>query len=865
MAAPLFVAGAADSMLTMATVGLALRADVRRQWRALLGLVLLLGLAGGVVLTAAAGARRTDTAYPRLLNWANASQVEVNPGDPVPEYYAALTRLPQVAGLASVNQYNLALPVSHRTPDTQLEAVSSPDGSYGVSVDRVKILQGRMFSPALADEAVIDPQLAAMEHLRPGDTLRLLALPDSGPQGAPNLSASYPLDFRVTAVAVFDNQILPVTTTNSEPLVLLSPGFTRTKAGLAPATPTAPPTSTFYIGWAAVRLRPGADPAAFTTAATTLEKHYPQTEGNFTIFDNLSGETAATQRGIQPEAVALATFAALAGLISLAVLGQLLASQLAIDAAEFPILRAIGMTRRSMLALSAARLALVTVAGAVLAVAVAIAASPLMPIGAARLAEPDPGVQVDVAVLAAGFALTAAVPLALLAWPAVRAVSRAMGPLGVAEPTAARTRRSLLAAALTSAGPVTSGIGVRMALEPGRGRTAVPVRSALAGTVVAIAALAAAAVFGASLTGLVGTPSRYGQNWDAELNTGFAALPAAHAAQLLSAVPAVAGYAEGNTGLLAIDGQVVPAVGVDPGRGGEGEGDANPHDDGGYLTLLAGRAPAGPDEIALGEQTLRAIHARLGQTVRVAVSLATGVGGPGTERTMRIVGVAVLPDFSLQDLSGTDLGSGAVVSTALLSETSRQTGCVHGVTCYDFFLLRYRPGTDTAVAADRLAAATTAAGCPPGACTVTSDQQPGDIRDYAEISATPLALGALLAVLAIGTLAHVLLTGVRRRRRDMAVLKTLGFTRPQVQGVVAWEATALAAVALLIGIPVGVIAGRWAWALFASTAGVATQATVQVSLVLLAIPVALVVANLIAIWPGWRAARLRPATVLRTE
>ena len=123
----------------------------------------------------------------------------------------------------------------------------------------------------------------------------------------------------------------------------------------------------------------------------------------------------------------------------------------------------------------------------------------------------------------------------------------------------------------------------------------------------------------------------------------------------------------------------------------------------------------------------------------------------------------------------------------------------------------------------------------------------------------------MLAVLAVATVAHVLLTGVRRRRRDMAVLKTLGFTRRQVLGTVAWEATALAAAALLIGIPVGVVAGRWAWALFADAAGVASQATVQVPLVLLAIPVTIALANVIAAWPGWTAARLRPATVLRAE
>jgi ABC-type antimicrobial peptide transport system permease subunit len=82
---------------------------------------------------------------------------------------------------------------------------------------------------------------------------------------------------------------------------------------------------------------------------------------------------------------------------------------------------------------------------------------------------------------------------------------------------------------------------------------------------------------------------------------------------------------------------------------------------------------------------------------------------------------------------------------------------------------------------------------------------------------------------------------------------------------VAWEASALAAAALAVGIPLGVIAGRVAWALFADATGIASQATVNVPLVLLVIPVTLLLANIIAAWPGWTAARLRPATVLRTE
>ncbi len=102
-------------------------------------------------------------------------------------------------------------------------------------------------------------------------------------------------------------------------------------------------------------------------------------------------------------------------------------------------------------------------------------------------------------------------------------------------------------------------------------------------------------------------------------------------------------------------------------------------------------------------------------------------------------------------------------------------------------------------------------------------------------SDTPLALGRGARGARRRHVAHVLLTGVRRRRRDLALLKTLGFTRSQVQGVVAWEATTFAAVALLVGVPAGVVAGRWAWALFADAAGVAARATVEVQLVLLAI------------------------------
>jgi hypothetical protein len=232
---------------------------------------------------------------------------------------------------------------------------------------------------------------------------------------------------------------------------------------------------------------------------------------------------------------------------------------------------------------------------------------------------------------------------------------------------------------------------------------------------------------------------------------------------------------------------------------------------------------------------------------------------------MRITGTAVLASFNRGGFDSTDLGNGAVLAPPVLSQPNLSSGCPARFTCYSFALLRYRPGTDLAAAAGRLVRVTHRHGCPPGSCVVVSDQRPSDIRDYAGVRNTPLLLGVVLALLAVGTLTHVLLTSVRRRGRDLAMLKSLGLVRRQVLAVVEWQAAALAITALLLGVPLGVLAGRWAWALFAGSAGVSATATVPVRLVLATIPVTVVLAMLIAAWPGRTAARVRPAAALRAE
>jgi predicted lysophospholipase L1 biosynthesis ABC-type transport system permease subunit len=96
-------------------------------------------------------------------------------------------------------------------------------------------------------------------------------------------------------------------------------------------------------------------------------------------------------------------------------------------------------------------------------------------------------------------------------------------------------------------------------------------------------------------------------------------------------------------------------------------------------------------------------------------------------------------------------------------------------------------------------------------------------------------------------------------------LKTLGFVRRQLWGAVAWQATTLAAIALLIGLPAGIAGGRWGWRLFAGQLGVLPDPVVPLAAIFVAVLSALALANLVAVLPGRAAARTQPATVLRSE
>ena len=220
---------------------------------------------------------------------------------------------------------------------------------------------------------------------------------------------------------------------------------------------------------------------------------------------------------------------------------------------------------------------------------------------------------------------------------------------------------------------------------------------------------------------------------------------------------------------------------------------------------------------------------------------------------MRIVGHAVFPLFS--ELGR--LGDGAYVSRAAWQRvTGSRLRAAESVA-----LVRLAPGVALDDVVDDLQRRIQ----DPYGIAVISQGKPTDIVNFGRVESTPYVLGALLALVSLTTLAYILVSSVRRRRRELAVLKTLGFVRRQVRVAIAGQATTVAALALLVGIPIGVALGRFAWTRFADDLGIVTVNVVSVPTIVVSVLAVLVVANVVAAVPATLAGRTRPADALRTE
>jgi hypothetical protein len=782
------------------------RAEVRSHLTAWVALAVVAGLGAGIVMTAAAGGRRTDSSYRRFLTAQKGDDLFVwSAGRDSPSVpFDQVRALPQVATSAQVYALQASEPFN----------VIAGDPAYLTKMDRPKVLHGRM--PRGVDETAIDFFLAATNHLHVGGRLPVhyVLASDTTTPGAnvPVLSSS----LRVVGIEASPGEFPPQLGTNSQ-------GTAHITLATVHALEHQVAVQTALV----LRLHRGsADVPAFNGELQGLVQGGPS-------FNTPSAQQAANvNRSIHLQAVALWLVGALFGIVALAVLGQLLARQATVDADEHPTLRALGMTRSQLWGAGMLRAFLMALVAAGIGLVIAVVASPLTPIGTARVAEPHPGLFLDPLVLPAGVAGTVLLMCALAAWPLWRATA---APERGKQARPAAERPSLLARAARPLRPP-GAAGVRMALEPGRGRTAVPVRSSLLAVTVAVAALVAAVTFAASLDHLLATPRLYGWSWDARVTSNSSSGDAESVFAVLGADKRIADVATLDNPPLDVGGAQIDDIAMTQVRGSI------------QPVVLEGRLPHGDQEVALGTDTMRKTHTRVGGTVPIRITAI-----PPYPQRFRVVGRVVIPPLS----DTARLGSGALMDTS--AELRMVPPAFKDQVHPSEVELKFAPGVDHARAVADLSHR-----LGPGYLVLTPTR-PADLVNFGRVQNLPVALAGILALLGAATLAQTLISSIGKRRRDLSILKTLGFSPGQVRWTVVWQTSTFVAAAMVIGIPLGVAAGRLAWTAFAERLGTLAVPIEPPLLIVLLIPGVILVANLIAAVPGALAGRIRPALVLRTE
>ncbi|HET9975663.1 MAG TPA: ABC transporter permease [Streptosporangiaceae bacterium] len=800
-----------------------LRLESRRRWRSLLVLALLVALATGTVLTAAAGARRGETAFGRLWDSTLPATVAVLPNQPGFDW-AKVRVLPEVEALSEfvVNGQPFVLTCC---PQTSVGFVPIGD-ELGRTVERPAMLAGRMYNPARADEVVVTPRFAAFYHKGVGDVVTMrLATP--GQVDANGDGGLHPLGPSISATIIGVGRNVFGSGTADGPHsaggVQASPAlYVKYKANLIGTNGQA------FIN-ALIRLKGGE--AAIPAFRADLARVTGRPD--IDVWNDREFFGGTIERASRYEAACLLAFALAALAAALFLVGQSVARYTSATVADLQVLQAVGMTPRQAVASATAPPLLAAVAGSTVGVGSAIVASRWLPIGVAAYQEPHPGISADWLVLGPGWLLA---PV-LVAAGAMAAAALAL----TARRRQAVPRRSAVAAAAATAGlgvPVV--VGARFAFEPGRGRAAVPVRPALLGAVAGVLGVLAAFTFSAGVSDAAANPARFGQTWQLGTFLGEAGHDFGPAGQVLRAVardPDVTGVDDARIG-GAQSGQVsVESYTYDPVGGKQVP-----------VVLTGGRMPAAADQIVLAPTTARQMHAVTGSVVRLS-----GAAGP---RPLTVTGIGFVPEGPHNDYA-----DGAWLTPAGYDRLFRGA---HYSFKFHLAVLSLRPGADIQTVAARLNK--TEKTIKGGQALPFSPPDPlVQVQIVKDVAVLPLALSVFLAVLAVGAVGHALSIAVSRRSHELAVLRALGLTRRQSRLVVGTQATLLALVGILFGIPLGLALGRVLWHAAAGMTPLAYQPPLAALALLLIAPAALLAANLLAAWPARRAARLPAGQILRTE
>jgi hypothetical protein len=795
------------------------RGRFRQHWKSWLALSVLVAVAGGFVMTAAAAGRRTAAAFPEFAA-RHGYDVIVYSGQPLPQ----LTRLRHAVSVTPV-----LVPISGTLHCPSCRKPIDADNFLINEVPpqqlprMVTLLSGRMPGQSDPSEVLASFSLAQDNGVHIGSVIRAqLGSPAQLRGGPADPSPILHPALRVVGIVAAESEFPSGAGLHYD--------LYATTAFAAAVNHRAALLSTYYVRFA----HGAADLAGSDSRFRSL--------GVYGTYD-LDAAADAVEGSIRPQVIGWYVLAGLAALAALAVIGQAIARQAVMERADHPALSALGVRPREFVLVALVRALLIGAAGAAGAVLVTVLASPLTPVGEARTAVPSPGtLSFDPVALPFGALAVLAAVVAVSAWPAVRHARLLRGrPRRRAAPVAVAAARAAALAGL----PSTALIGIRYALERGRGGQ--PVGAALLGTVMAVAALCATAVFGSSLMHLISSPALYGAPFQAYFATngepGSQAVVTGPLLDSLRKDRAIEQITLGAFVEVNINGSHVRTVAMTPVRGPA------------LLSAVDGRLPRGGRDIMLGVATMRATGARLGGTVLVRVS---DPAGAPHEARFHVIGRASLN-------AGTGgLGNGAVMTTSAFIGAQcppgrGQSACQRAVRrgMATVVLVRAAPGPGGSAALARHIRQYHSLTYLPAKPTV--------LVNFGESVNFPLLFGVALSLFGAATVVHLLLVSVARRRREIGLLKSLGFVRRQIAVAVCWQATTVGLVGIAAGAPVGIAAGKVLWRMFATNFGVVPVPVIQPLLLAALLTGVLAAANVLAAVPALLAARSHPGQLLKAE
>ena len=261
--------------------------------------------------------------------------------------------------------------------------------------------------------------------------------------------------------------------------------------------------------------------------------------------------------------------------------------------------------------------------------------------------------------------------------------------------------------------------------------------------------------------------------------------------------------------------------------------------------------------------TLGQLGKKVGDMIRIGI--------PPFEQTVVITGTVTLPSFGVGAADHPSLGRGAMIGEDTLLAAVGQGGgrplTSQSVPVFSSAVaIDLAPGTTGAQRA-RLVHRIVSAdpdGTPGGSYEL-HQARASAIVNTEQMGGQPLALAVGLAAAAVLSLALTVLSLVRRRRRELALLKALGMTRSQIRAVIAWQTTLTLLIAVVVGGALGIAGGRLAWHAFAGSLGIVPVVQVPALVLVLGLAALVLAGNLLASLPAAVAARTRPGVSLRTE